>query len=301
MSCAHPLTAYRLVGLQDRSGKVIQWSKPMLPSDKYEEIQLPCGQCIECRLQHARLWAMRLEHEQQMHDVSSFITLSYDDEHLRFTDKGLPTLVYNDVQGFLKRLRSRISPVKVRFFYSGEYGECTQRPHFHLILFGWFPTDAKYLKKSSGHSLYSSQILDDCWRLGYTWTGDVTWDSLQYVAGYVLKKVKGKKEDREKFYKGRAEEKSVMSRRPGIGRDFLEHYMADIYPLDRVVTSKAFALKPPRYYDDVYLKDMSYDDKKRFLDIRKERLAFVSPCLDRLLAREKIHSQRVREKQRDVR
>lgn len=315
MACAHPLTAYRLIGLQDKSGKTIQWSKPMLPSDKFEEIQLPCGQCIECRLQHARIWALRLEHENSLHDSSCFVTLTYDDEHLRFTKSGLPTLCYDDMRAFLKRLRSRLDviscqraeiarmrglepppPIRVRFFYSGEYGESTQRPHYHLILFGWFPSDAQYLKKSSDYKLFSSKILDDCWSLGYTWTGSVTWDSLQYVAGYVTKKMKGRKEDKEKFYRGRAEEKSVMSRRPGIGRGFIEKYMSDVFPLDHCVTSKGFELKPPRYYDEQFFKGLEYDEKRIFLETRQKRLDAVSPCLARLLDREKIHQQQQRKR-----
>lgn len=301
MACPHPLTAYRLKQVETVDGKVIQWTKPRLPEGMFEEIKIPCGQCIECRLSYARNWAVRLEHENQMHDQSAFVTLSYDDEHLHFTRSGLPTLCYKDMQSFIKRLRKRIQGIKIRFFYSGEYGETTFRPHFHLILFGWFPDDAKYLKKSNGYPIFTSALIDDCWRNGYVWIGHNSFDTFAYVAGYVLKKFKGSQEERDKWYQGREPERSVMSRRPGIALEWFNKYKGDVFPNDTVVTSKGFKLHPCRYYSDKFFEGLDYDEKRNFLEDRKKRLASVSPCLDRLLAREQIHKAQQRQKCRDVR
>lgn len=301
MACPHPLTAYRLKQVESEDGKVIQWTKPRLPELMFEEIKIPCGQCIECRLAYARNWAVRLEHENQLHDQSAFLTLTYDDEHLRFTDGGLPTLCYKDMQSFIKRLRKRIQGVKIRFFYSGEYGETTFRPHFHLILFGWWPDDAKYLKKSSDYSIYTSALLDDCWRQGYVWIGRNSFDTFAYVAGYVLKKFRGSKEDREKWYRGREPERSVMSRRPGIALDWFNKYKGDVFPNDEIITSKGFKLHPCRYYTEKFMEDMSYEQKRDFIENRKARLNSRSVCLERLLAREERHTKEQRQKLRDVR
>jgi hypothetical protein len=39
-------------------------------------------------------------------------------------------------QKFMKRLRDRIKPLKIRFFHCGEYGDKTRRPHYHALIFG---------------------------------------------------------------------------------------------------------------------------------------------------------------------
>jgi hypothetical protein len=45
-------------------------------------LKIPCGQCIGCRLEYSRQWAMRCHHEASLHIFNSFITLTYDPEHL---------------------------------------------------------------------------------------------------------------------------------------------------------------------------------------------------------------------------
>lgn len=70
-------------------------------------IQLPCGQCIGCRLARSREWAIRCTHEAFMFDDKCFITLTYDNEHLPYSESGLPTLHREDLTLFLKRLRKR--------------------------------------------------------------------------------------------------------------------------------------------------------------------------------------------------
>ena len=96
-------------------------------------LELPCGQCIGCRLERSRQWAMRCLHEASLYDSNSFITLTYDDSNLPYGG----SLNYEDFQKFMKRLRKRINS-KVRFYMGGEYGsEGTMRPHFHACLFGY--------------------------------------------------------------------------------------------------------------------------------------------------------------------
>ena len=97
---------------------------------------LPCGQCIGCRLERSRQWATRLMKELRLHNHASFITLTYDDNNLPKTADGVPTLCLRDMQLFLKSLRKHFQPVQLRYFQCGEYGEKTQRPHYHMILFG---------------------------------------------------------------------------------------------------------------------------------------------------------------------
>lgn len=147
--------------------------------------------------------------EMQSHGDNAFVTLTYDDQHLRLNDDLEPTLCKRDLQLFFKRLRKRIGPF--RYYACGEYGENTQRPHYHAILFGVSP-------------LLEPTILKE-WKNGFIFVGSVARESMQYVAGYVTKKL-GDATDRNV-----AREFSVMSLRPALGvqalsqlRDEFERY-----------------------------------------------------------------------------
>lgn len=144
--------------------------------------------------------------ESYKHSKNAFVTLTYDDEHL--PPGG--TLVKEHYQKFIRSIRDRgrAQGVEVRYYLCGEYGEETQRPHYHAVLFGLGPEDA--------------EAIDQAWRRGYTFTGDLTHDSAQYVAGYVTKKMTHP-ESRctEKCthppLAGRLPEFARMSLKPGIG------------------------------------------------------------------------------------
>ena len=47
-----------------------------------EPLEIPCGQCIGCKLERSRQWAMRCVHEALLHEENSFITLTYAPEAL---------------------------------------------------------------------------------------------------------------------------------------------------------------------------------------------------------------------------
>jgi hypothetical protein len=149
-------------------------------------LQLRCRLCAACRYTHATMWAVRLEHELQAHDRSSFITLTYSDEHI--PPGG--TLDHRHVQLFLKRLRKSIAPTKIRYFVAGEYGTETHRPHYHLIIYGYdFPDKKAWSTGKKGNLNYISDQLEKCWGLGYCTVGTVSAASIAYVARYNLKKL----------------------------------------------------------------------------------------------------------------
>lgn len=208
-------------------------------------LSLPCGRCIGCRLERSRQWAVRLMHESKMHAVSSFLTLTYKD----LPPKG--SLSVEHCQLFMKRLRARLAPKKVRFFLCGEYGDQFGRPHYHAILFGEdFAADRVKLSEKNGFYLYESKLLDEVWGHGGCRIGDVTFDSAAYVANYATKKVTGAKAD--EHYQGRKPEFLLMSRGGrggrGIGHSWFEKFASDVYPADAVIVSGREA-RPPRYYD----------------------------------------------------
>lgn len=163
----------------------------------------PCQQCFPCRINRRRLWAHRLDLESQMHGDSSFVTLTYDDEHLPLGGSLAP----DDPQKWLKRLRKVLAPEKVRYFLAGEYGPETFRPHYHAAIFGLAASVAGGVDGCAG-------VVRDTWNLGNTFVGPLSRDGAMYVAGYVTKKMT---QGKDKRLNGKYPEFSRMSLRPGIG------------------------------------------------------------------------------------
>lgn len=204
---------------------------------------------------------MRCMHERRLHAENVFLTLTYDDMYL---PKG-GTLVKRDLQLFMKKLRARLEPKKVRFYACGEYGSKLGRPHYHVLVFGWSPLrgDRKLLSKSkSGNDLYNSATASDCWGLGHVVCGDVDHGSCLYVANYVTKKFVGSDADKNKHYEIlcsdgeiilREPEFALMSRRPGLGHGYVEKFGGELVAHDSVVYN-GVEVRFPRYYDTVLVR-----------------------------------------------
>lgn len=72
---------------------------------------------MACKVNRTSEWTLRLCHELNSWAYASFVTLTYDDEHLP-SDKALHK---KEVQNFMKRLR-KYSGLKLRYYAVGEYG-----------------------------------------------------------------------------------------------------------------------------------------------------------------------------------
>lgn len=258
MPCYHPKTAY-----QPTAGGPLSFHE----KKDHKTLTLPCGQCRGCRLTSSRTWAIRCVHESQMHKFNSYITLTYNDEHLA------PelSLDYRDWQLFVKRIKKRLarhaaSPHllckegTVRFYVGGEYGPRYGRPHWHACLFGLdFADRVPYKKTNSGEMLDISQTLTDIWGKGFASVGNITFNSAAYIARYIMKKRTG--DGNKKNYeiidpetgeiKIRRKELNNMSRRPGVGSTWLGKYTTDVYPEGKTII-KAHRFNAPRYYDKQY-------------------------------------------------
>lgn len=232
MACTRPLPCYKTP-----SGKIV-----FSPVQGAVPAQVPCGQCIGCRLAHSRDWATRCMHEAHMHESSSFITLTYSPEHL--PENG--SLVRKHFTDFLKRLRKALGSVKIRYFGCGEYGSKLERPHYHAIIFGYDFPDKK-LYKAGKFPLYNSELLSRCWIYGWSVVAAFSFESAAYVARYCVKKINGPAAS--EHYGDRIPEFSAMSLKPGIGYEFFIKYYDDIVNYDRCVGRGGRQIKPPRYYD----------------------------------------------------
>lgn len=267
MPCYHPISAWQLLKVKTANGKpTISFKNPFAkPSANRVGIQVPCGQCIGCRLERSRQWAMRCVHEAYGHEDNAFITLTYSPENLP-PNGSLPEYEGGDFQKFMKRLRKAVSPKKIRFFSCGEYGEKNQRPHYHACIFGYdFPDKVLYTIRDECR-LYRSPMLENLWGLGFATVGDVTFESAAYVARYITKKITG--DLAEDHYKGKNPEYTTMSRRPGIGKGWFDTFTDDVFPSDEVVL-RGKVMRPPRYYD----KELEKKDPAMYEKIKLDRKA----------------------------
>ena len=207
-----------------------------------------------------------------MHEDNSFVTLTFNDANLP-EDGSLDILVF---QKFMKRLRKRISPIKIRFYACGEYGQDFGRPHYHACIFGYSFPDKKPWKESNGEMLYRSDLLEKAWPFGFSSVGTVTFSSAAYVARYIVKKVTG--DPAPLHYEHinpdtgeitqRKPEYTNMSRRPGVGSNWLDKFLSDVYPEDFVVINNK-KMKPPKFYDSKY-ELLSPEEHKKIKRKRKK-------------------------------
>lgn len=280
MACYAPLIGYYAEELTKNGKRGLTFS----PRASFSglPVKIACGQCIGCRLEKSRQWAVRCVHESKCHTVNSFVTLTYDDDHL--PEGG--TLVKRDLQLFMKRLRKSFSDERIRFYACGEYGERTNRPHYHLLLFNcWFGDSRLREKSRAGMDYYSSSRLEEIWGGGQCMIGEVSFESAAYVARYVMKKITGPMA--EWHYGGREPEFTLMSRRPGIGLPWLEKYGPEVYRNDSCI-SRGKEVRPPRYYD---CKWREVDERRMDAVAKSRKAANIG-----LLREQELDRRRVRER-----
>nr|UXQ88045.1 MAG: replication initiation protein [Microvirus sp.] len=274
MPCTKPLPAYQsicsITGLKSISLK-------QLPG-RDSNLQLPCNKCPSCKLRKAKEWAMRCWHESQMHDESCFVTLTY-------RDKDLPAyedLDHRDFQLFLKRFRAGTG-LKCKYFMCGEYGDETHRPHYHVMLFGYYPPDAKYHRTENGHRYYKSEELDNYWRLGFTDTTSCSYNNAGYLARYSLKKQLPKEATQERYIYvdalGHTQLRKLEYIRMSTGREkwdaigasWFREYAAQTVLNDYVLDPNGYKNPVPRYY----LQILKNDDPVWFEKLAKQRIEIM--------------------------
>ncbi len=176
----------------------------------------PCGKCQGCLRRRRKAWVGRMLLEQLLHHETTFLTLTYADQHLPLvyheeTDIWIPTLAKSQLQTFLKsasRKLLRAGFPKLRYFASGEYGDKTLRPHYHAIMFGVGVGWTEALRK--------------VWGRGHVSLYPATSATMAYVAKYCLKGSKDA-EPVGKMFNEALEQRltqepfRLMSKRPALG------------------------------------------------------------------------------------
>lgn len=221
MACYHPIPAH-----QGGTGEKVRLWPPVGTAN----LQLPCGRCLGCATDLATDWAHRAELEASHWQNNSFLTLTYDEAHLPENAHLRPA----DLTRFIKRLRrglDRQDPALLRhpssglrYLASGEYGDKSSRPHFHILLFNCDFAD----KVLTAKNLYESETLRKYWKLGGHKIGDLTGASANYVAQYSLKKLVTPEERHDENGEMYHRPFIRMSLKPPIGETWLRQYKNDL-------------------------------------------------------------------------
>lgn len=272
MYCHHPYEMHRAPGLTD-AGKPVYTFDIKDSIDPYRQLQdskvhfiVPCGQCIACRVRRAQEWSARLWLEWRMSLApSSFLTLTYDDEHLP-SDRSLHV---EDYQLFLKRLRKLIYPQKIRYYCAGEYGSQLERPHFHLLIFGTDFSTTRMPLANCFNRLHPDYCISSdvarCWDKGFHTIAPLSDACICYVAKYVIKKATGMLAD--DYYEGRTPEFGIGSK--GIGRAYYDSFSDDMWNKDYLRWGDRFKkCRPFRYYEKILEKN----DFSRLTKLKDDRI-----------------------------
>lgn len=286
MSCYRPLKGFRTP-----DGVVFN---ELRRYDILGSIEVPCGQCVGCRLRRARDWAVRCVHESQCHDSNCFVTLTYAEENV---PEGA-SLNHRDFQLFMKRMRSA-EKHPIRFFMCGEYGPLNLRPHYHALLFGQNFGKRKAAGKSgSGELFYEAEDLTKYWGLGFATVQDLTPATVAYCTRYVTEKVTGPLA--EEHYNGRKPEYCACSLKPGIGAAWYEKYGHQVSTQDFVILDGK-KMRPPKYYDKLASRQEDIDvDSIQFEREKRARLAAADNTDERRAVREQVHKASIRHFKREL-
>lgn len=269
MPCFHPIKGYRL----NDGGVTLDGQDPRRAIGQTGDnlASVPCGQCLGCLMRRTRDWAIRMRHEAKSHKRNCFLTLTYDGEHLP-ADGSLDLVHW---QRFADRMRKRMGAF--RYYHCGEYGPQTLRPHYHACVFGldfssdWRPT----ARSKSGELMYESKVLEELWPMGYATAQPFTEATAAYTAGYVVEKAEFAHwcatHEKVNPHTGEVWEVrpayATMSKRPGIGSEWLKKYADDIYLEDFAISASGQRARPPRYYD----RKLKEEDPERFAEVEARR------------------------------
>lgn len=267
--CTKPFTAYDSAEMNPATGK------RGITSDKNKSLngvakEFPCRQCLECKFQYVKDWTNRNLFENMFHEDSCFVTLTYDEENL--PDGG--TLIKDHPSKFMKALRQKIYPKKVRFFSASEYGGKFGRPHIHILIYGWLPEDRDPVRNDEGLISYESDQLTEIWGRGRTELSEVNQKTASYCAQYINKKVYG---DLAPDHYTTTHpltgdlielepEFCTMSLRPGIGLKYYKTWLEDMYPSDYLVY-KGTRIAVPKFFD----RHLERDNPEMFQEIKIKR------------------------------
>lgn len=234
MNCVHP----------------VRITKNLNPLIFPQGLEVPCGRCVQCKIQKRNEWSMRILHESSYYEKSVFVTLTYDEYNV----PNYNSLVKRDLQLFIKRLRKNLANRKIKYFACGEYGENTLRPHYHLILFNV--------------AYEENVIIKNTWNKGFIYVGSVTSDSITYTCKYIDKLYDN--EVKKEIYDDTNREVPFKIQSKGIGLRFVIDNKEQLQNMG-YVTVRGVKRSLPRYYiqkaevDLKKIRDFQEESSKSFV------------------------------------
>lgn len=200
---------------------------------------IPCGYCLNCRKDKQQYYIDRAEYEYKTRLTASFVTFTYDEIHnmknivlnpqggfeydISSSGDKVPrfSLDYKDLTDFIQNIRKRIEyfyethpDVKesllmqkdFSYLYCGEYGDCFNRNHFHVLFFG---LDFAFCEK----------LFYETWKNGFIDVLPLLDGGIRYVVKYMDKQTFGELASLQYDMKGLARPKIRMS--VGFGKGLL--------------------------------------------------------------------------------
>lgn len=158
-------------------------------------LRVPCGKCEECKQNIRTQYLIRSYYEalrvQHFHGVGIFDTLTYNDNNVPSV-YGIKCFRYSDLVNFRKRLKINLSregydSTCISYFIASEYGDHTARPHYHILLFAWFPGASAHLLHEHVNKAWSFGFTDK--RVKQVCVQNSGLGALSYVSKYVAKSI----------------------------------------------------------------------------------------------------------------
>ncbi len=268
MPCYSPLKGYKDI----TTGGLVFHKK-----NTHSKMEVACGQCLGCRVDHRLMWAIRIVQEASMHMDNygnSWATLTYRDpsacnekeyKNGYYIDKHYQ-LQPSHVSKFIRSLRKANSDHKIRYFYCGEYGDENQRPHYHICIFNHSFNDQYLWEDDEGLYTYTSAELQKHWPWGFTTVAPLNLRTASYTAGYCMSKITGKRAEEHylrcdeygEAYWLLPEYIRMSTGREfpgGLGAKFYEKFTNDFFPSDQSpVPGHGIRELVPRYYQNILAK-----------------------------------------------
>lgn len=232
-------------------------------SDGYERelFYVPCGQCDPCRIRRRYERATRIMCEALCYKHSTFVTLTYDDDHLGSNDllEDHVTQFKKDIRRIYgeakytrlyknpKRKTSSYTFQKFKFITTGEYGDKAGRKHYHLIIFGLDFKDKEYtgFYSERGNPIATSKELQNVWKKGNVQVETVNYNLALYVSKYITDGW----DDDECFNPATGEVRRAQysTSSHGLGLTYLKKYYRTMFNLGSVKFSDR-TCPIPRYF-----------------------------------------------------
>lgn len=181
-------------------------------------VQVPCGNCIECRKQKASEWRVRLAEEIECHKYNYFVTLTFSPEQLKALCEKTHMGECNYLAGYatrhmLERWRKTYKKSLKHWLITELGHESTERIHMHGLILSDEELHFKEIERKKDGMMAEWQY----WKYGNIFVGDyVNMKTVNYIVKYINKL----DTDHPTFH-------GQIFASPGIGKAWIERHKDD--------------------------------------------------------------------------